>query len=200
MATLQSVAPATSLRLSSAVYAEFVRTSAVISVLPFPVFYWVTWNTPTVFLVALAHVVVIAVCLVALRAGRRVEIRLTREGAEERGFFGRVVAVPRAEVSTVILNQIYEPQGAEYHRNLFALNARHQVMLRMRGQFWSRAQMEQVAGHLSRNVQKRSDQTTLDEIRRSSPEWLYWFERLPRLFRGHRDHRGRTAARDLDPD
>ena len=44
--------------------------------------------------------------------------------------------------------------------------------------------MERVAEELDVPVTTRSESITLTELRRDSPELLYWFERFPRVGRG----------------
>ena len=44
--------------------------------------------------------------------------------------------------------------------------------------------MERVAEELDVPVTTRSESITLTELRRESPQLLYWFERFPRVGRG----------------
>jgi hypothetical protein len=51
----------------------------------------------------------------------------------------------------------------------------------MRGQFWSTEDMERVAEELDVPVTRPEDFMTMTQLRRRSPELLYWFERMPRF-------------------
>ena len=47
----------------------------------------------------------------------------------------------------------------------------------MRGQFWSQADMERVIEELDVPVTRPEEPMTLNQLRRTWPRLLYWFER-----------------------
>jgi hypothetical protein len=175
------------IRLSNRVRREFGAPLAVVVILMFPVAYWVAIPAGQVSAVLSIHIAVTVGCILALLGLLRVRIQLTADGIDELGFFGRTMRLPREEVKSIVLNEIYLEQGSEVRTNLFALDSQKRVRLRMRGQFWSVAQMETVADHLGVRVEVRPGRRTLAEIRRSSPQWLYWFERRPSFLHGDPD-------------
>jgi hypothetical protein len=149
----------------------------------FGVLYWATaaygdWTkvlavqATAMFLVALAII-----------GYSRTNIRLGTGWIRERGFFGRVTTLLHDEVRTILLLDVYQTSTLETKPQLFVLDADGRPLLRLRGEFWPVEDMQAVAEHLEVPITRRSGAATLAELRRTSPELLYWFERFPRLTR-----------------
>ena len=163
----------------------FTRGVVAILALTTPVFavlYWLSIPTGGWPLVLIAHVLVVGAAVLSVFSFLSVTISVGADGVRERGFFGRVVQVRHAEVGSVILVQLYESSTLDTLPQLFVTGLDGRLLIRMRGQFWSLESMERVAEELDIPVTRPAESMTLAQLRRTSPELLYWFERLPALF------------------
>jgi hypothetical protein len=87
-------------------------------------------------------------------------------------------------VGQVLLLDLYQGGSTlDTHPQLFIRGHDGRLLLRMRGQFWSRESMERVAEEFDVPLTMTPNSMTLSELRRKTPELLYWFERFPRLGR-----------------
>ena len=164
-------------------------TSGIVAVLAlttpvFAVLYWLTIPDGVWPLVLAIHVVVVVATVLAVFAYFGTTIQLLPDSVRERGFFGRVTDIRPGMVGAVLLLDLYEGSTLDTLPQLFVTDVRGRLLLRLRGQFWSREDMERVAEELDVPVTIRSESMTLTELRRDSPELLYWFERFPRVGRG----------------
>jgi hypothetical protein len=164
-------------------------TQGIIAVLAlttpvFAVLYWLTIPGGVWPLVLAIHVVVVVATLLAVFAYFGTTIEILPDDVRERGFFGRVTHIRPGMVGSVLLLDLYEGSTLDTLPQLFITDAHGRLLLRLRGQFWSRDDMERVAEELDVPLTVRSESMTLTELRRKSPELLYWFERFPRMGRG----------------
>lgn len=160
------------------ILAVFALTTPVFAVL-----YWLTIPDGVWPLVLVIHVLVVAATILAVLAFFGTTIEITPDAVRERGFFGRVTEIRAGMVRDVVLLDLYEGSTLDTQPQLFVTGVDGRLLLRLRGQFWAREDMERVAEELDVPVTIRSDSITLTELRRDSPELLYWFERFPRV--GH---------------
>jgi hypothetical protein len=123
------------------------------------------------------------VCVVAFLAAyfsyRNLGFWVGPSGIAERGFFGRTQYFPREEVDSILLVNTYHGAGTETVPQLFVCDANGKQLLRMRGQFWSLASMEDAAEALDVPLTFVSDEVSKTELLDSHPGLLYWFERHP---------------------
>lgn len=150
----------------------------------FAVVYWLTIPTTVWPLVVIVHCLVLLASLLALIAFFDTVIKVGRHTVTERGFFGRVRTVHSGDVANIILLDLYESNALDTVPQLFVCDENGGCLLRMRGQFWSRGNMELVVEALDRPVTTPSESVTIADLRRTSPRMLYWFERRPRVGRG----------------
>ncbi len=165
---------------------RYLFTRGVIAILAlttpvFAVLYWLSIPTGGWPLVLIAHLLVVAATVLGVYSFLSVTITVGTDGVRERGFFGRVVTVRPAEVGSVLLVQLYESSTLDTLPQLFITGLDGRLLIRMRGQFWSLEDMERVAEELDIPVTRPQDSMTLAQLRRTSPELLYWFERVPAL-------------------
>jgi hypothetical protein len=99
------------------------------------------------------------------------------EGISERGFFGLQRHVPIAEIGSIVLAQTFDSLGHTAVPQLFVCDLDGRQVVRMRGQFWSRASMDIVIATLDIPVDPVADTVSTDELRHDYPGLLYWFER-----------------------
>lgn len=164
----------------------FTRGIIAVLALTTPVFavlYWLTIPDGGWPLVLGIHIAVIVATTLAVLAFFSTVIQLGPDGVRERGFFGRTVEVRPGAVGTVQLIDLYEGSTLDTQPQLFVTGTDGRVLIRMRGQFWAVEDMERVAEELDVPITRRAESMTLTELRRSSPELLYWFERFPHVGR-----------------
>jgi len=149
----------------------------------FAVLYWLTIPDGEWPLVLGLHVLVVTAAALAVLAFFGTTIQFTAGGVRERGFFGRTREVGHGTVGAAILIDLYESSTLDTQPQLFITDKNGRVLIRMRGQFWALNDMERVAEELDVPITKRAESVTLAELRRTSPELLYWFERFPRFGR-----------------
>lgn len=145
----------------------------------FAVLYWLTiprGGWPVVLSVQLA---VLTACGLLVLGFLGTAITVSPSGMRERGFFGGVREVPTHRVGSILLIEVYRDSALDTQPNLFVCASEGTLLVRMRGQYWSRENMELVADTLDLPVKTITRSLTLGELRRSRPDLLYWFERFP---------------------
>lgn len=162
----------------------FTRGLTAIFALTTPVFavlYWLTIPDGDWGYVLLAHVLVVVATILGVHAFFSATITLRADGVRERGFFGEVRFVRPADVGSILLVRLYDGSTLDTLPQLFITGHDGRVLIRMRGQFWSSEDMDRVADQLDVPVTRPEDFMTMTQLRRRSPELLYWFERMPRF-------------------
>ena len=145
-----------------------------------PVFltaYWFAAPSGLWPLVLAIQIALVGTALVAITGLLQTRIELRSEGVRERGYLGRVSKTSRTDVTDALLLDIFDSQSSETRKHLFVRGSKDELMLRMRGHFWSVEQMELVVRHLRVPVSYSKDPITLAELRAESPGLVYWFER-----------------------
>jgi hypothetical protein len=143
----------------------------------FAVLYWLTIPLGEWAHVALAQAIVMVGAAAGIISFRRTCIWVDETGITERGFFGRLTSFSREQVASVVLLDLYQSGAIDTNPQLFVTGADGQLLVRMRGQFYSRDTMDTVADELGAPVVRVPDPMTLTELNRLRPELLYWFER-----------------------
>ena len=164
----------------------FTRGIVALLALTTPVFavlYWLTIPSGPWAAVLALHLLVVAATTLAVLAFFSTTIEFGPDGVKERGFFGRTLVVRPGMVKTVTIVNLYESSTLDTQPQLFVTGVDGRLLIRMRGQFWAVEDMERVAEELDMPIIRPDESMTLTELRRSSPELLYWFERFPRRSR-----------------
>ncbi|WEO77923.1 hypothetical protein BJQ94_02440 [Cryobacterium sp. SO2] len=143
----------------------------------FAVLYWLTIPLGEWVPVAIAQVVVMLAAGIGIVGFLRTCIWVDDTGISERGFLGQLSSFPSAQVASVVVLELYQSGAIDTHPQLFVTGEDGQLLVRMRGQFYSRGAMETVADELGVPVVRVPDPMTLTELNRLRPELLYWFER-----------------------
>jgi hypothetical protein len=143
----------------------------------FAVLYWLTIPLGEWVPVAIAQAVVMVGAAVGIIGFFRTRIWVDETGITERGFFGRLGSFNREQVASVVLLELYQSGAIDTHPQLFVTGADGRLLVRMRGQFYSRGAMDFVADELDAPVVRVPEPMTLAELNRLRPELLYWFER-----------------------
>lgn len=158
----------------------FTRGVLAVLLLTTPVFavvYWLTASTRGWTIVLIVHLAVVALAVWAVQQYFRTFIRLTPGGVTEQGFLGPAHHVASAHVASALLLEVYEGSSLETVPQLFVLDRSDRCVLRMRGRFWSPADMDRAVEHLGVPVERRPEPVTMAQLRSTSPRLLYWFER-----------------------
>jgi hypothetical protein len=141
---------------------------------------WLTVPNGPWMWVAAAAVAVALVVAYSVFQYFRVSVSVTPTHLVEKTFFGTTNRVPLDTVTRAVLLDLHRTLAAEPRRQLFVLDAEGRVKLRMRGDYWSTASIHKVAEHLvTVPVEHIENALTLDELQRTNPLMLYWFERRP---------------------
>jgi hypothetical protein len=110
---------------------------------------------------------------------RGVSIRIERDGLVERGFFRHDNRIPAKRIATALIIDVYRGVSTETNRQLFLLDTSGELLLRMRGEFWSDDDIDAVASAFDVPMRRMPDPITAARLRAESPDLLYWFERWP---------------------
>jgi len=175
--------PSTVLRPHAHLFARGLVALLALTTPVFAVLYWITIASGAWPVILAIHLLVVVAATLAVLAYVSTTIQFTANGVRERGFFGRTVQARHDLVGVVLLIDLYEGSTLDTQPQLFVTGLDGRLLIRMRGQFWALADMERVAEELDVPITKRPDSVTIAELRRTSPELLYWFERFPRLSR-----------------
>jgi len=158
----------------------FRQTAIAILLLLTPIFgviFWLTIPNGTWLPVVVAMLVLMLIVGLAMIAFYRTSIWVSRLSLTERGFFGRIVSIPADSIDSVLLLELYQSGTLDTHPQLFVTDHDGRFLLRMRGQYWSRDDMDAVADLLEVPIIQVPDPVTLRELHQARPELLYWFER-----------------------
>jgi hypothetical protein len=160
-------------------FTQGISAFFIIAVPVFIVFYWLTapyreWLD--VVSIAAGFVVVAGLATMAFLS---TTIRLTSYGVRERSYFGRVVRIRKEAVGAMLLIDVYQNSTLDTKPQLFVSDRNGALLLRMRGQFWSRDNMNRVAEQLETPIQAPEAPVTVAQLRRTHPSLLYWFEKFP---------------------
>ncbi|NYD66961.1 hypothetical protein [Agromyces atrinae] len=128
--------------------------------------------------VALAVLIAVLTTL-SIASYHRTTIWVDADGVTERGFFGRIQHFPASEIDRILRVEVYRGHTLDTSHQLFAVSADEQVLLRMRGEFWKRSAMDEVAAVLGVPEIVETEPITLGQLRRDRSGLLYWFEKRP---------------------
>ncbi|MFB2586582.1 hypothetical protein [Herbiconiux liukaitaii] len=157
-----------------------VRLAAAALILPvFTAMLWFAIPRGTWLRVVVAFAFVTALYLVGAALLRRVSIRLTDDGVVERGFFRRETRVPAKRIAAAVVLDVYRGVTAETDRQLFLVDSAGELLVRLRGEYWTNEAIETVASTFGVPVRRSPDPVTTAQLRRDVPELLFWFERWP---------------------
>jgi len=143
----------------------------------FAVLYWLTIPLGEWVPVLIAQLAVMLAAAVGVVGFLRTCIWVDDSGIAERGFFGRFHDFPADQIASVVVLELYQSGTIDTHPQLFVTGVDGRLLVRMRGQFYSRGAMDTVADELGVPVVRVPDPMTLTELNRLRPELLYWFER-----------------------
>lgn len=145
----------------------------------FAVLYWLTIPTGSWIVVLCAHVALLLVFGLLVGGFLGTSIAVSPQGLRERGFLGSAHTTTVDQIGSILLIEVARDSALDTQPNLFVCGHDGSLLVRMRGQYWSRENMELVAETVDLPVKTITRSLTLRELRRSRPDLLYWFERFP---------------------
>lgn len=160
-----------------------VQGVAAIAALLLPIFLllvWLTAGTPALGWVILGLGLVLILALLSAIQATRIHVRVEDDTLIERSYLGFDRRTPLSEIGGVIVLELQRALAERPKLQLFVVDTHGRLILRMRGEVWSRANIERISDALP-NVHHRIDKpVAIREIQLNNPELLYWFERWPR--------------------
>ena len=143
----------------------------------FAVLYWLTIPSGTWLPVLWGQLVVVLLVSIGFVGYFRTRIWVDETGTSERGFLGRLNNFPVDQVESIVVLELYQTGALDTQPQLFVTGADGRLLVRMRGQFYSRGAMDTVMDELAVPIVHVPDPMTLAELNRLRPGLLYWFER-----------------------
>jgi hypothetical protein len=143
----------------------------------FAVLYWIMIPTGLWLWVASAQFVTMLACAAVLIGAHCAYVRVGPSGFSVRGILGHVRTVGSSAVATVILVDLYRSDALDTQPQLFVVGHRGELLLRMRGQFWTQEALDVVADELGAPVVRVAEPLTLLDLNRWKPRLMPWFER-----------------------
>lgn len=171
----------THLRPQSSLFRQGLVASLVFMTPVFVVLYELTAPTGPWRLVLAVQVIAMGVVALASIRFFATGIWVDTTGLRERGFFGRMTIVKVAEIGSLISAETFAGSDAEASPQLFVCDHEGRLLVRLRGQFWSRENMDVVIATLDVPHTTLQDALSRSELQESHPGLLYWFERRPLL-------------------
>ncbi|KQX05633.1 MULTISPECIES: hypothetical protein [unclassified Leifsonia] len=166
-------------RPRSPLFGQLAIATVVLTVPVFAALYWISVPVGVWPAVLALQVLVMLIIGVGVIASRSVYVQLHEWGVEDHWPFGFTSNVRSSDVDTILLIDLYTGNGMETVPQLFALDGRDRLVLRMRGQLWTRSAIQQVAARLGAPVVHAPVPMTLTDFTRIEPQLLAWFERRP---------------------
>ncbi|MGV8858868.1 hypothetical protein [Rhodoglobus sp.] len=148
----------------------------------FGVLYTLTVPNGPWLAVALTHVAAIVAAVAASVSYFRSAIWIGPASpmVTERGFFfGRLTHFAKSDAVSLLRAEVYTSDGSETRPQMVILGANNKRLLRMRGQYWTQADMDVVAAEFDVPVVTIPGAVSTGELREDHPHALYFMERHP---------------------
>ena len=159
-----------------------VQSRAVLAATTLPVFAAMLWFAiprGTCFRVLIAMAVVASLYVATAYLFSRVRIDIEPDGIIENGFFARNRRTAAKRIASALIVPVYRGQSLESAPQLFLLDASGELLLRMRGQFWSEQSVRVAATAYGVPLRSIAEPLTRQQLRTEFPELVFWFERWP---------------------
>jgi hypothetical protein len=144
----------------------------------FAVLYWLSFSQGNWRRVLLAQIVVLVACGVLLLRFRAGFVRVDPEFITKQSFFRRIV-VRRSDVAAILIVETYRDSSTETRPQFLAIAADLQPLLRLRGIYWTRADMLAIATAIGVSTTVEPGAMTLREFYALHPGIAYWYEGRP---------------------
>lgn len=145
----------------------------------FVVLYFLTIPHGPWLAVLVTHALAAIALVLAIVAYARTAIWVDQDGITERGFFGFRRRVPVADIGSIVFAETFGATPPQTLPQLFVCDRQGRQLVRMRGQFWSRENMDVVVETLDVPYDSVAAMVSTRELRDRYPGLLFWFERHP---------------------
>lgn len=150
---------------------------AIASTLVFGVLYWLTAPTNGWPGLLVAHAALwFAVGVLAL-AYLSARIGIADDGLRVRGCFHPVRLIPRDAIESIRVIDVFRSITIDYLPHAYVCGPNGRVLLRLRGEFWSRADMEALATALHMPLTVVAEPVALAELRADYDSLVPWWQR-----------------------
>ena len=157
-----------------------LATGLVLVTLGAPLLLFAVPNGTLPFVLAAVGVVVV-LCVVGVIDFARTAITISGDVLEKRVFLTPAFRVPLSRVAAVHVVEVYPSGTTRAVPQLLALSADGARLFRMRGQFWTRIAIDQVADATKAVVTRSDEPLTAAEFHAEWPQAAYWYENRPVL-------------------
>ncbi|TBN55435.1 hypothetical protein EYE40_14610 [Glaciihabitans arcticus] len=140
--------------------------------------YWITIPDGPWQVVLATQIIASLLFAIASWSFFAVGVWVSPSGIAERGFFGRRTFYPASDVDSILFVETFHG-GGDIVPQLFVCGLDNTQLVRMRGQFWSEADMRRVAEVLDVPITEVAESLTPSELLQEYRSLLYWFERHP---------------------
>lgn len=135
----------------------------------------------TLPVVLIAVGIVAVLCIVGVLDFARAGISIGGGELVKRAFLSPPFRVPLERIDTVHVVEVYPSGTTRAVPQLLALSADGERLFRMRGQFWTRVAIDQVAFATKAAVIRSDEPLTTAEFHEEWPQAAYWYENRPLL-------------------
>lgn len=135
----------------------------------------------TLPVVLIAVGIVAVLCIVGVLDFARAGISIGGGELVKRAFLSPPFRVPLERIDTVHVVEVYPSGTTRAVPQLLALSADGERLFRMRGQFWTRVAIDQVAFATKAAVIRSDEPLTAAEFHEEWPQAAYWYENRPLL-------------------
>jgi hypothetical protein len=160
-----------------------VRTGLVsillVAIPVFGVLIWLGRSNGSWIIAVVGALASLMLCLIAYILFRLTFIGVTAKTIEERGYWGTRTSVPRADVTSVVLAQIYTTASPDPISQLIVRDVAGERMLRMRGSFWTIEAMQAAIAAIDIAPVTPSGAMSSSQFFAHYPGAAYWYERHP---------------------
>lgn len=159
------------------VFTQSMLAAAALLVPIFAVLYWLTIPSGTWLIILLAKALVLGVLVVLGMTFYRTSITVSSTGVRETGFAGPRRYISRDEVEYVLFVSFYRGHTLDTEDHLFIVGPDGNTLVRMRGRYWTAADMRRVIDVLGAPATIIDEPQSLTEFMRENASLMYWHER-----------------------
>jgi len=125
--------------------------------------------------------IIVVLCVIGVLDFARAAITIRAGELEKRAFLTPPFRVPLDRIDTVHVVEVYPSGTTRAVPQLLALSVDGERLFRMRGQFWTRVAIDQVAVASRAAVIRSDEPLTTAEFHAEWPQAAYWYENRPLL-------------------
>ncbi len=171
-----STAPVTVVRPRRSLHSAGLLSFFFVSVVLFGVLYWLAAENGTIAPIVVAHGVFVGICAFIYVRYQRLSFIIRGDQIIERHMFRLHSTISIDDISQVVIAKTYQTQSVETVRQLLALDSDGKRLFRMRGQFWTKAAVEEIALACRARVVRLQTPMSQQEFFEEFPTARYWFQ------------------------